>query len=86
MDEVFQRIGHRVGLRFPDPLGRCDAAGRVIPHEMVLLPPTSDSVVSLRDALDTIWPEVAPAFAQLWALPRAPTSDEVELALAQRLG
>ncbi len=35
--EAWRRVDEKVALRFPDPLERQDAAGRVIPHESVLL-------------------------------------------------
>ena len=31
--EVWNRVGEKVALRFPDPLERKDLAGRVIPHD-----------------------------------------------------
>jgi hypothetical protein len=34
-----QRVGSHVALRFPDLQGRQDAAGRTIPHDVVVLPP-----------------------------------------------
>ncbi|ONI68968.1 hypothetical protein BWI15_33935 [Kribbella sp. ALI-6-A] len=53
-------------LRFPDPLGRKDAAGRVIPHEFVLFGDLADDIQSAEDGLQKIWPLVAGAYARVW--------------------
>jgi len=70
--ETCHRIGDVVALRFPDPLGRMDAAGRVIPHEFVVFPPLSEQVNSVEDGLKLIWgrPNVADRFEQIWQRPR----------------
>lgn len=62
-DELFVPSGPRAALRFPDPLGRTDRAGRVIPHEFVL-----DSTIasSLDDARAAVWPLVANHYAAIW--------------------
>ena len=62
-----------VALRLPDPLGRRDRAGRVIPHDFVLLPPLADEVDSVEDGLRLVWPRVADEFTRIWELPK-PTS------------
>ncbi|WP_114854212.1 hypothetical protein [Brachybacterium sp. YJGR34] len=56
----------RVALRFPDPEGRRDEAGRVIPHEFVLLGPLAAGVDSLQAGKDRIWPVVAEEYAAVW--------------------
>lgn len=79
--EVWRRItGTRalpemVALRLPDPLGRQDRAGRVIPHDFVVLPPLADEVDSVEDGLQRVWPLVADHFERVWELskPPAPT-------------
>lgn len=63
---AWRRVGDRVALRFPDPEGRADAAGRVIPHEFVVIGPESDSVTSVDDGLRTVWPEVQEWYGRLW--------------------
>src|SRR3954468_14311180 len=60
--EVCRRVGEKVALRFPDPLGRKDAAGRVIPHEFVAFRPLADGIDSVEDGLREIWPRVADEF------------------------
>ncbi|SES86802.1 hypothetical protein [Geodermatophilus poikilotrophus] len=61
-----------VALRFPDPLGRRDRAGRVIPHEFVVFPPLADGVDSVGDGLRLVWPLVADDFKRVWELPKPP--------------
>lgn len=66
--EVCELVGDRLILRFPDPLGRRDAAGRVIPHDFVVFPPDSFGIRTVDEGVDLIWrlPEVADRFAQVW--------------------
>ena len=76
--EVARRIpGPRemVALRFPDPLGRRDRAGRVIPHEFVVFPPLAEEVDSVEDGLQQVWPLVADAFADVWEAPQPPPAE-----------
>ena len=70
--EVVHRTGELVALRFPDPLSREDAAGRVIPHDFVVLGPLAEEITSVDDGLRLIWrrPEVADEFARVWDLPK----------------
>lgn len=58
--------GTQVALRFPDPEGRTDRAGRVIPHEFVLEPPLSAQVRSEEAGLLVIWPLVKEHYAAIW--------------------
>lgn len=71
-----QRVG-RVGLRFPDPEGRRDTAGRIIPHEFVILGPQSKRVDSLQAGMEWVWPRVAKAYDRVWSADRPPLSDEL---------
>lgn len=64
--EGWRRVGDKVALRFPDPDGRRDAAGRVIPHDFVLLGHWADGINSLEDGRQRIWPEVADEFKSVW--------------------
>lgn len=72
--EVCHRVGEKVALRFPDPLGRRDAAGRVIPHDFVVSGPLADRIGSVADGLRLVWPqpEVADEFARVWQQPDPP--------------
>jgi len=62
-----------VALRLPDPLGRQDRAGRLIPHDFVVLPPLADEVDSVEAGLRLVWPLVADQFQHLWALSTPPS-------------
>ena len=70
--EAWQRVGTSGALRFPDPLGRRDRAGRVIPHEFVVLEPGAADIVSVEDGRDRLWPEVAAIFDEVYDLPGPP--------------
>lgn len=71
--EVWRRVGDKCAVRFPDPAGRRDAAGRVIPHEFVLLGRWAHDLNSLDDARGRLWHEVAEEFERVWAQPEPPT-------------
>ncbi|GAA1915469.1 hypothetical protein [Nocardioides marmoribigeumensis] len=66
VDRVCYRTGTTVAIRFPDPLGRTDSAGRTIPHEFVIFPPQTAIVTSIDDAMVQIWPTVEAEFAAIW--------------------
>lgn len=74
---VYKRVGHSVALRFPDPLGRRDAAGRVIPHDVVVQPPLADEVKTLEDGYRLVWPQLADAFARVWERPEPPSRADI---------
>jgi len=38
----------------------------------VLTPPLSDSVRSVEDAVEQVWPLVRERYAEVWELPKAP--------------
>lgn len=64
-----------VALRFPDPSGRRDQAGRVIPHDFVVLQPLADEIDSVEQGRQLVWPLVADEFSRAWELsePASPT-------------
>ncbi|MDQ0095013.1 hypothetical protein [Paeniglutamicibacter psychrophenolicus] len=74
--EVWRRVGEKVALRFPDPLGRQDRAGRTIPHEFVVFPPLADGIDSVEDGIRLVWSQVADEFARVWELPKPPSATE----------
>lgn len=68
--ESCKRVGKRVALRFPDPLARKDAAGRVIPHDFVVLGPLGRQIKSVEDGIRLVWrPYAAAIYAEVWKLP-----------------
>ena len=74
-----RRAARTVALRFPDPLGRRDASGRVIPHEFVVFGELADGIESVEDGLTHIWPLVAEAYARVWDAERPPSAADLRL-------
>jgi hypothetical protein len=72
--EVCRRDGEEVALRFPDPEGRKDAAGRVILHEFVVYPPLADQINSVEDGLRLVWDPVADEYNRVWKEPKPPSA------------
>ena len=73
------RVSGKVALRFPDPLGRRDAAGRVIPHDFVVSGDVASSIQSVDDGLQQVWPLVEAAYARVWDAEGPPTAAELRL-------
>ncbi|WP_231851657.1 hypothetical protein [Modestobacter italicus] len=71
---IFATGGHpdMVVLRFWDPVGRRDRAGRVIPHDFVVFGPLSDDIDSVEAGRQRIWPLVAEDFAEVWEQTQPP--------------
>jgi hypothetical protein len=74
--ELWRRVGDKMVLRFPDPEGRRDAAGRVIPHNFVLLGGCVDGINSFEDAFQRIWHEVSQEFDRVWDKNEPPSAQE----------
>jgi len=70
---TFHRSAGKVALRFPDPLGRRDASGRVIPHEFVVFGDLADEIQSVEDGRQRVWPLVAKVYARTWDAERPPS-------------
>lgn len=62
----WHRTGRTVAVRFPDPMTRRDASGRLIPHEFVVFGDLANDVASVEDALRLVWPLVKDAYARVW--------------------
>ena len=75
---AWRRTAGKVALRFPDPLGRRDAAGRVIPHEFVVSGHLADEIESVEDGLQRIWPLVAAAYADVWDAKTPPSEADLK--------
>lgn len=69
---AWRRHGGQVALRFPDPLGRQDSAGRIIPHEFVISGDLAAAVDSVEDGLHKVWPLVSEVYAIVWDAPHPP--------------
>lgn len=74
---MWHRVGRNVALRFPDPLGRRDTAGRVIPHEFVVFADLADEIQSVEDGRGKVWPRVAAAYARVWNAEGPPSSEDL---------
>lgn len=72
--EVLAQRDGMTAIRFPDPDGRTDRAGRVIPHEFVIFT-NGIAFETLDTARATLWPEVAPLYATVWDHPLGPRPD-----------
>lgn len=66
-------------LRFRDPLERRDRAGRVIPHEFVVIPSDIEDEAYSIDSVDAgrsiVWPRVQARFDSVWNSPKAPVTN-----------
>ena len=86
------RVGAQVALRFPVPLDRRDAAGRVIPHDFVILEPQADEeplaekINSVDDGLQKVWPLVRDVFARVWDKPTPPDAATIRTAIQRNSG
>lgn len=77
--EAFLRTGARAAVRFPDPEQRRDRAGRVIPHEFIVLDELAAAVEDLQSARSLVWPEVAAVYSRIWDQAEAPAAGSIEL-------
>lgn len=75
---TWHRAAGKVALRFPDPLGRRDAAGRVIPHEFVVFGDQAEGINSVEDGLRHLWPLVAEAYARVWDTKDPPSAADLQ--------
>jgi hypothetical protein len=74
--EVVSRKGGATALRFSDPDGRRDSAGRLIPHEFVLFGDLTPEINTIQDGIDQVWPSIAEEFDRIWNLPEAPSPND----------
>lgn len=65
--EAIHKCSDVVALRFADPEGRKDEAGRIIPHDFVIFGLSDHAIGSLEDGISTVWPLVEQEFAEIWA-------------------
>lgn len=75
---AFRRVGDQAVVRFPDPEGRKDRAGRLIPHDFVVYGQLVQQLHSVDDALRILWPQVADIYERVWELPKAPTAADLK--------
>jgi len=73
--------GTLIAVRFADPEGRTDAAGRLIQHDIVVLDP-SGAIRSETEAPNAIWPLLSDAYDSIYNLPKAPDSEVIRKLLS----
>jgi len=73
----------RVVLRFPDPLRRRDAAGRVIPHEFIVFGELGSAIDSVEAGVREVWPAVSDTYARVWDSERPPSDADVTATLGE---
>lgn len=77
---AWHRVAGKVALRFPDPDGRRDAAGRVIPHEFVVSGDLANDIQSAEEGLQRVWPLVAEAYDRVWKDEVPPSATDLRFA------
>lgn len=75
LPQVWRRDGDTVALRLTDPLGRCDQAGRLIPHDFVVFGSVASKIHSIQDGHQKVWPLVADRYAEVWDKAELPAVD-----------
>lgn len=76
---AYASTGDTVAFRFPDPDGRRDSSGRVIPHEFVIRGEVASEIRSVEAGQRKVWPVVQDAFARTWMLAAAPQAADLRL-------
>lgn len=74
---AWRRAEGKVALRFPDPMGRQDSAGRVISHEFVVFGDLANDIQSAEEGRQRVWPLVAEAYARVWDAESPPSVVEL---------
>lgn len=70
--KVSELVGDELVVRFPDPTGRIDRAGRPILHDFVIRHTDTGQLPSLTDAPGLAWAAVSAEYARLWDSDPAP--------------
>lgn len=66
---AFAQRAETLAIRFPDPRQRQDRAGRIIPHEFVVLAPDHLRFSDCASARAELWHEVEAEYASIWDEP-----------------
>lgn len=72
LDTPRSRAEPCAALRFPDPESRRDQAGRVIPHEFVILGDAAAGVSSWEEGQARLWPLVAQGYSAIYGASTPP--------------
>ena len=62
----FDKRNDVIALRFADPEGRKDEAGRIIPHDFVIFDSIDSDLGSFEDGVVSVWPLVKEEFGEIW--------------------
>lgn len=87
-DERSGKVGGppRVAVRFPDPDGRRDRSGRLIPHDFIVVGALAEEIESVEDAVELLWPMVADAYARVWQNDHPPSAEDLDFGAAGDTG
>lgn len=77
---AWRRTAGTGALRFPDPEGRRDTSGRVIPHEFVVPGTLAKGIQSAEEGLQQVWPRLAEAYARVWNAEDPPSATDLRFA------
>ena len=77
---AWRRAAGKAALRFPDPEGRRDAAGRVIPHDFVVSGDLANDIQSAGEGLQQVWPLVAGVYVRVWDAEDPPSATDLRFA------
>lgn len=75
--ETFAMRSGTAAVRFSDPEGRVDRAGRIIPHEFVVFAADSAGLDDLGSARAALWDEVGDQYLAIWERPVPPPADSL---------
>lgn len=64
--EGLVRVGRHLGVRFPDPEGRRDAAGRIIHHDIVVGSGKVSHIEDPEEVRRQVWEVVGTRYARIW--------------------
>ena len=78
---AWRPLAGKAALRFPDPEGRRDAAGRVIPHEFVVPGDLANDIQAAEEGQRQVWPLVKGVYARVWDAEGPPSATDLRLAI-----
>ena len=64
--DFFKKYEGKIAAQFMDPKGRRDAAGRLIPHSIILPPTMTEGVNSIEDVKTKVWPTLEKTYDAFW--------------------
>ncbi|MBF4573181.1 hypothetical protein ITJ64_11690 [Herbiconiux sp. VKM Ac-1786] len=67
--QTWNHVATTTALRFQDPNGRTDRAGRIIPHEFVIFDGAGKEINSVEAGIELVWPLFEDEYARDYELP-----------------